>query len=42
MKAVPFSTPNDLTKYVADNAIVQSKVSAIWFVQGQWWLFYYT
>jgi hypothetical protein len=41
MKALPFKSATELAKYVNDNTIVQTKIVDVWFVQGQWWLFYY-
>ena len=41
MTSVAFPTPMALAKYVNDTPVAQADIVAIWFVQGQWWLFHF-
>lgn len=41
MKVASFPDVNALTKFVADNGIVQSKIHTIEWAGGTWYLFYF-
>ena len=41
MKVAAFQNVNDLAKFVADNAILQTKIHTIEWAGGTWYLFYF-
>ena len=41
MIAMNFGTLNELTKYIADEEILQAKVQAVMFINGRWYLLYW-